>query len=899
MELLSNTTFADLKHNAGEPPIWGDRNTIFGIITGWVLGLTSSSAIATFYSLQGIYDSVQIFALILTSVVHISAENTLNTWKKLFLGTVPNILALNISVLTQSIVFFTIFQIVTLLLVLYFHHATDRFVREQPMHEGLVELPEAIKGRGWDVLFVSFLLIILYLPISTLTVHGLVWTSDFWPVPNPYLNATTFPPQVPPLGPSWEYRDPLDFCWTTTMKKDSLNWAPFVVIFSLFSFTVFTVYFPVRLWLTIRQCLPHVDKFSELGRLRNASELEQEYQRLLVRDSNPLSFLYNDFRRTWGAYKSIYLVMKLLALLTVAVIDPNNCIFRNSSHSHINIIRQSVLLVETVTALIFQSVLAPFIDPISNASEWISRVGYVATSFVGLLVATNVKGSDVLNGPVLYVIYVLNYGLNIYFAIIGFGWVRLIIKRIAQRLDFSIDMFSPQLDISSNSVHVKRRIYQESVSALLLASPSCLMPKGQKVVYNEPSDSSWPPYLMGFMGSPAERHAENLKIMREVGADAYKRGVDMYYGPKRDRYKAAQRRIEREFVGPDAFWHPEGVGVKGCSHYFGNAWWIPFPPSVVLRYDHGPVVVLTTIEELEAFVAQNASLAIEEKRKVRLALRALDGHIVVWPHTHIELVGARAWNPFGGPQYKIQTTTEYQSCTFEIKRNGVASWNGIQLGSGFNIQMQYSHCLELDGSIIGLDDDFNMTPQLAQFLLLNRDLVNDQHPILLATLDDYRTFMRKMAKWKREVLSYRFLTTVYGSPSNPETVIQTVEDMERDLRVRDLVVNRQDAFSAAYERLKTVAASRVRTWWYLLWDDMWRQNSSAISAMRLHETDFNPQYPTSIAYRPLPRAVLEAFLSQRGLYAGNGKGGYIHVGFLNKVYVRMSQIAFNGASRSL
>ena len=110
-----------------------------------------------------------------------------------------------------------------------------------------------------------------------------------------------------------------------------------------------------------------------------------------------------EFRRRWGSYKAIYLVIKLVALLTVALIDPNNCLFRGSSRDRIDVIRQSVLLAETLAALVLQSTLAPFIDPTSNASEWTSRAGYVATSLVGLLVALKVKGSTVINGPVLYV----------------------------------------------------------------------------------------------------------------------------------------------------------------------------------------------------------------------------------------------------------------------------------------------------------------------------------------------------------------------------------------------------------------------------------------------------------------------------------------------------------------
>ena len=82
----------------------------------------------------------------------------------------------------------------------------------------------------WMLLLCTFTLSVIYLPLSTMAVHVLVWSDDLWAVPNPYTNATTFPPDVPPLGPSDEYRDPLDFCYTTTMLRNEVNYAPAVFI---------------------------------------------------------------------------------------------------------------------------------------------------------------------------------------------------------------------------------------------------------------------------------------------------------------------------------------------------------------------------------------------------------------------------------------------------------------------------------------------------------------------------------------------------------------------------------------------------------------------------------------------------------------------------------------------
>jgi len=179
-------------------------------------------------------------------------------------------------------------------------------------------------------------------------------------------------------------------------------------------------WFPFRLYKAIKATVPHVDPYSEIGRKRTPDERETEYMRLLDRDNSPFAFLYSgacswsyglrslllliasqDFRRSWAAYKSIYIWGKLSTLLIVAVLDPDNCAFRNTPRNTVNVVRQAVMVAAMILFFLLQCFLAPFNDPVSNASEWISRLNYVTTSAVGLLVALNVPGSNILNGPVM------------------------------------------------------------------------------------------------------------------------------------------------------------------------------------------------------------------------------------------------------------------------------------------------------------------------------------------------------------------------------------------------------------------------------------------------------------------------------------------------------------------
>ena len=78
----------------------------------------------------------------------------------------------------------------------------------------------------------------------------------------------------------------------------------------------------------------------------------------------------------------------------------------------------------------------------------------------------------------------------------------------------SVDLIHQKfrLDISPTSVHVKRRIWQEAISTIFLTTPSCQIPKEQQMNYAESPRNEGAPYLLNFLGSPGERHAENVKV---------------------------------------------------------------------------------------------------------------------------------------------------------------------------------------------------------------------------------------------------------------------------------------------------------------------------------------------------------------------------------------------------
>jgi hypothetical protein len=279
----------------------------------------------------------------------------------------------------------------------------------------------------------------------------------------------------------------------------------------------------------------------------------------------------------------------------------------------------------------------------------------------------------------------------------------------------------------------------------------------------------------------------------------------------------------------------------------------------------------------------------------------MEGRIVRWPYTHTELIGESKSLLHRDREYKIQTATPFESGVLHIGRRGQLHWQGFDFASGFDVELRYTTEVHPEGAIIGLDDDFDLTPEISKFLWLNRELITHRIEALEEALDDYRQHLRAQARWKEETLSYRFLADVYEYPASPEDLAKTLEKTEADLRIRKLLLEREDAFTSAFERMNAVTRCEAAAWWYLFWDDLWRRNHDSITNLRTHQTDFDPHYPTSIAYRPLPRSALETFLIQRGLYSGpkSKRKHFIHVGLLNKVYFRLNQIVFRGSDKDI
>lgn len=115
--VASGKSVEDLENNSKVTPAWRNRKSILGSAVNLMLGFMGSSALSTFYSLQGLSNTVQVFALILSTIgelylpttsmgdiflisfsVPLKGKHLEDKWRQLFLGTM-SVIVINIAFL--------------------------------------------------------------------------------------------------------------------------------------------------------------------------------------------------------------------------------------------------------------------------------------------------------------------------------------------------------------------------------------------------------------------------------------------------------------------------------------------------------------------------------------------------------------------------------------------------------------------------------------------------------------------------------------------------------------------------------------------------------------------------------------------------------------------------------
>ena len=227
-----------------------------------------------------------------------SADFSSSAWYRTLFITIPAALSLDfVSAFGKAIIWLWAFNAIAAVAVYevwrFSRVPTDGRVEGEGVH-GSAKINRWRNSDGWKIA-TTFIATSLYLPLSKIAISALVWTSDYWPVPNPYLTSDS--PAPAPLGPSNTFYEPLNFCYRTTMLRPAgflglrnFNWAYIILPVAALTVGWLTIFLPWRLYRLAVDSAPVPDHFTELGERRK--DLNVEYQRLIDRDRSPFSFLY-------------------------------------------------------------------------------------------------------------------------------------------------------------------------------------------------------------------------------------------------------------------------------------------------------------------------------------------------------------------------------------------------------------------------------------------------------------------------------------------------------------------------------------------------------------------------------------------------------------------------------
>ncbi|GAA94618.1 uncharacterized protein L969DRAFT_62292 [Mixia osmundae IAM 14324] len=876
-----------------------DLNTMLSAVIDGLISYEASATGQKLLRVELLRDTVQLLAVVL-GLSPTSAEALIATTSvfKQYIRRITAVLSLSLASVFGSVyLWFSTFILLVMMCLYSFWKMTGRW------RGATTSLDTRLDGEGFDLdghstqklgwftrlrktkaihMTLIFVLTSLYIPLSELTLAALVWRSDFWVVDDPYL--TTDNPQPITLPGQ---KDGLDFCYTTTMTLGGFNGALPILLISAVCVLVYSLWFPLRLWTVVRASTPEVENYNEMGAHR--VNLDEAYQRASgPTDSGRLNWLYQGYRKRWAAYKSLVMLFKLLVVAASVIITKDNCLLRHHPRAAIAAIQQATLSVLFLVWLVVQLTSGCYSSVVGNTVETLSRVGYLLIAVITLCSTLNIAGAAAVQHYGNTFISVLLYILSLYAIIAPSNMVQGYLQRFNRRLAFSLDVFSPYLHVE---VHIKRRVWQETWTTILLGDEEFALDPKQRIVFVEPAGIA--PTLLDFRDTVGERHIENLRLLTHLGSSAYAQACVMLHGAPTVEL---QDYICSQLSGPDAYWRPLHARAQVTS-YFGRCVVIQFPFTLLFYYDDtGIAVSIRTLAEIHAFVAQNTSHEFREAQDVRRVLRALEGQIVYAPH--VAYPRHRWWIS----AFLSSHACQYSYATLVIKRNSGSTWSGVNHSSGFRLSLEYRHDsgkrapIRGDLAQLGLSQDFRLSPAFTDFVLDNRALIDEHLPRIMCEVRRLRQHFTDQMQAKRAIMSFQFLPRVFENIGNLHDISARLEKDENYVGLRSIMQGRRAAFELLQERLDRLSSPLARRW-YIFFDDLYRRNHTVVSQIGKAPEAFSPFHKSSICYRPMTRLRLESFLRYHGLLLSRGDLGFFHTGFLNRLYFFLDEVVLRADKR--
>jgi hypothetical protein len=332
------------------------------------------------------------------------------------------------------------------------------------------------------------------------------------------------------------------------------------------------------------------------------------------------------------------------------------------------------------------------------------------------------------------------------------------------------------------------------------------------------------------------------QILRFIGLDSYTSALVSHHSPTSTYLREV---IQRDLAGPDVFYYPS----------FGRLDFSPFPFALTFHPDHSRVPMrLTDLPSMLDLVNQNKSKEIVDAKRVRLALRVLEGTVVHAPHELRSIVHL-------DNGMELVRRSNYTRARLTILVNSSVKWRGTRYSSGFNVRLHYidgrgvdaegvqREGMELEvglGEVVEIDPSWGMTKGLAKFLRDNRGAIEEERERVEGGMESHRKYFWDEARLKEEVLSYDSLLDFVNRPSSPASLDKSLSKEPNPI-VRGISTEYRGAIKSLRERMDVVEVSGRTRAWFVFWDDLYCRNKSLDV---LQSDAFDPYYRGSIAVSP-------------------------------------------------
>ncbi|KAK8884242.1 hypothetical protein M9Y10_043350 [Tritrichomonas musculus] len=620
---------------------------------------------------------------------------------------------------------------------------------------------------------------------------------------------------------------------------EGIHWAHMAAAFFLFIYI--GIVFPGVIYQVINKYQPEPQQYDENG---DRIEYDREkfllqYRMLLSKGKCPYNFLYSGYEYGRSIYKVTTLVVKMLLVIPV-----NPLI--SSGIASVSMSLVIVFIYATMSTL-----MKPFILDQDDYIDITARVTAVLTLIIQILILCKVL-SDQISGILLVTINIINLVVMVLIFLGNVDFIKNFFRRHFGSLQFTNKMTYDYIQDR------KRRIWQRFWRGLL-SSYGTLIPAYERLCQME-------------------------DVVMTEGRTQYKEGLN----PSNDDIKQA-RRLCRELEGTDIYYRCQ----KPLKSYWGRMYIQPFPFRAVIVYDYENHRETIGDEQILTFINQNKAPEIVKARKLRQALRCLDGEDVNFEYFEDNVLVKH------GPCGHERARVCYKRGTLRVKSNA-----NDMFCEGYKLRIYYTdgygefsdgssfsnHKKKIGHEELGVNiETFELSDQLKALITEPSNLatIRTKWDDYLERCSFYRHDLEEEREEEEQQASWSFWYMVFDNDFIPfEQLSDYIHKFETNPELKTALTLYRTEFDAVYSRLKYYDSHPAIAYWYCFWDDLAVKNT-ILKKIEAHPELFSLSDPNALIYHPTPMDELKRKLENAGLRTRGGNGLFNNK-ILNQLYSNLN-----------